>query len=60
VTWGASADADVGPLAPTLLVASHPLFAGRSGTPPEAETAGTMVTTVLAGVAREPLPRQPG
>jgi AcrR family transcriptional regulator len=49
-----AADADVGTLAPTLLGASHLLFADRKGTPPEPETVRKVVTTVLVGVMREP------
>ena len=49
-----AADADVGTLAPTLLGASHLLFADREGVPPEAEAVGKVVTTVIAGVVREP------
>jgi hypothetical protein len=52
-----AADADVGTLAPTLLGASHLLFADRQGVPPEAGAVRKVVTTVLAGVAREPTPR---
>ena len=49
-----AADADVGTLAPTLLGASHQLFADREGTPPDAGTVERVVTTVIAGVVREP------
>jgi AcrR family transcriptional regulator len=45
-----AADADVGTLAPTLIGAAHLLFAGRDGTPPEAEAVSKVVTTVIAGV----------
>jgi AcrR family transcriptional regulator len=47
-----AAGADVDTLAPTLLGATHLLFAGRDGTPPEAEAVGKVVTTVIAGVVR--------
>jgi AcrR family transcriptional regulator len=43
-------DADVDTLAPTLLGASHLLFADRKGTPPEAGAVHKVVTTVIAGV----------
>ena len=49
-----AADADVDTLAPTLLGAAHLLFAGREGTPPEAEAVRKVVTTVIAGVTHEP------
>ncbi|WP_169948496.1 TetR/AcrR family transcriptional regulator [Microbispora sp. H11081] len=48
-----AADADVGTLAPTLLGASHLLFADRDGGPPQAEAVHRMVTTVIAGVVRD-------
>jgi AcrR family transcriptional regulator len=51
-----AADADVGTLAPTLIGAGHLLFADRKGTPPEAEAVHKVVTTVIAGVVREPPP----
>jgi AcrR family transcriptional regulator len=51
-----AADADVGTLALTLIGAGHLLFADRKGTPPQAEAVCKMVTTVIAGVAREPRP----
>jgi AcrR family transcriptional regulator len=44
-------DADVGTLAPALLGASHLLFAGRKGIPPDEEAVRKVVTTVIAGVA---------
>ena len=47
-----SADADVDTLAPTLLGATHLLFAGRDGPPPEPEAVRKVVTTVIAGVER--------
>ena len=45
-----AADADVDTLAPTLIGAGHLLFAGREGTPPEAEDVNRVVATVIAGV----------
>lgn len=51
-----AADADVDTLALTLIGAGHLLFAGRKGTPPEAEAVTKMVTTVIADVVQEPLP----
>jgi AcrR family transcriptional regulator len=45
-------DADVDTLAPTLLGAAHLLFAGRDGTPPQAEAVRKVVATVIAGVVR--------
>ena len=45
-----AADADVGTLAPTLLGATHLLFAGRDSPPPEPEAVHKVVTTVIAGV----------
>jgi AcrR family transcriptional regulator len=47
-----AAEADVDTLAPTLLGAAHLLFAGRDGTPPEAEAVRKVVTAVIAGVVR--------
>jgi AcrR family transcriptional regulator len=49
-----AADADVDALAPMLIGAVHLLFADRKGTPPEAGAVRKVVTTVLAGVVREP------
>ena len=49
-----AADADVGTLAPTLLGATHLLFADRDGTPPEPEAVRKVVTTVIGGAIREP------
>ena len=49
-----AAGADVGTLAPTLIGAGHLLFADRTGTPPDATTVRRVVTTVIAGVVREP------
>jgi AcrR family transcriptional regulator len=49
-----AADADVGTLAPTLLGAAHLLFADREGTRPDAGAVEKVVTTVIAGVVREP------
>jgi hypothetical protein len=51
-----AADADVGTLAPMLIGTGHLLFAGREGTPPDAEAVRKVVTTAIAGVVREPLP----
>lgn len=45
-----AADADVDTLAPTLIGAGHLLFAGRQGTPPEAEAVHKMVSAVIASV----------
>ncbi|MET7849874.1 TetR/AcrR family transcriptional regulator [Streptomyces avermitilis] len=49
-----AADADIGTLAPTLIGAGHLLFADREGTPPTAAAVDKVVTTVIAGVVREP------
>jgi AcrR family transcriptional regulator len=49
-----AADADIGTLAPTLLGASHLLFADREGIRPDAEAVEKVVTTVIAGAVREP------
>ncbi|WP_432926565.1 TetR/AcrR family transcriptional regulator [Microbispora sp. CA-135349] len=46
-------DADVDTLAPTLLGASHLLFADRDGGPPQADAVHRMVTTVISGVVRD-------
>ena len=51
-----AADADVGTLAPTLLGASHLLFADRTGAAPEPEAVRKVVTTVIAGVIRDDIP----
>jgi AcrR family transcriptional regulator len=51
-----AADADIGTLAPTLLGAVHLLFADRQGAPPEAGAVRKVMTTVIAGVVREPSP----
>ena len=51
-----AADADVDTLAPTLIGAGHLLFADRTSAPPEAGAVRKMVTTVIAGVVREPPP----
>ncbi|MEU0298273.1 TetR/AcrR family transcriptional regulator [Streptomyces sp. NPDC006175] len=48
------ADADIGTLAPTLIGAGHLLFADRDNPSPGADAVHRMVTTVLAGVIREP------
>jgi AcrR family transcriptional regulator len=50
-----AADADVDTLAPTLIGAGHLLFADRKGATPEAAAVRKMVTSVIAGVAQEPL-----
>ena len=52
-------DADVGTLAATLVGAGHLLFADRNGAPPAAEAVRKMVTAVIAGAVREPVPRSP-
>jgi AcrR family transcriptional regulator len=49
-----SADADINTLAPTLIGAEHLLFADRKGGPPEADAVHKIVTTIIAGVVREP------
>ncbi|MEV4159975.1 TetR/AcrR family transcriptional regulator [Nonomuraea dietziae] len=49
-----AADADVDTLAPTLIGAGHLLFADREVARPEAEAVHKVVTTVIAGVLREP------
>ncbi|SEG84856.1 DNA-binding transcriptional regulator, AcrR family [Thermomonospora echinospora] len=51
-----AADADVDTLAAMLIGAGHLLFADRKGAPPQAEAVHKMVTTVIAGVTREPSP----
>ena len=48
-----AADADVGTLAPTLLGASHLLFADRTGAAPEPEAVRKVVTAVIASIARD-------
>jgi hypothetical protein len=45
-----TADADADTLAAMLIGAGHLLFAGRHGTPPEADAVRKVVTTALAGV----------
>lgn len=47
-----SPGADVDTLAPTLLGASHLLFADRTGTPPTADAVRKMVSGVVAGVVQ--------
>ena len=37
-----------------LIGTGHLLFAGREGTPPEAEAVDKVVTTVIAGAVRRP------
>jgi hypothetical protein len=44
----------VDPVAPMLIGTGHLLFAGREGTPPEAEAVHKVVTTVIAGVVQGP------
>jgi AcrR family transcriptional regulator len=51
-----AADTDLDTLAPTLIGTGHLLFADREGTPPETGAVRKIVTTVIAGAAREPLP----
>lgn len=51
-----AAEADVDTLALMLIGTGHLLFAGREDDPPDAEAVGTVVTTVIAGVVRGPLP----
>ncbi len=51
-----TADADVDTLAPTLIGAGHLIFADRKGAPPEPGAVQKVVTTVMAGVVREPRP----
>jgi AcrR family transcriptional regulator len=51
-----AADADVDTLAAMLIGTGHLLFAGREGTPPEPDAVHKVVTTVIAGVVREPRP----
>ena len=52
--------ADVATLAPTLLGASHLLFAGGDPSPPDPEAVQRTVTTVLASVLRDPARARPG
>jgi AcrR family transcriptional regulator len=49
-------EADIATLALTLIGAGHLLFAGREGTPPEAEDVRKVVVTVIAAVVRDPYP----
>jgi AcrR family transcriptional regulator len=51
-----AADSDVDTLAAMLIGAGHLLFADRRGAPPETGTVRKVVTTVIAGVVREPRP----
>lgn len=51
-----TADADVDTLAAMLVGTGHLLFAGRGDTPPEVGALRKMVTTVIAGAARDPRP----
>ncbi|GAA1941487.1 TetR/AcrR family transcriptional regulator [Amycolatopsis minnesotensis] len=48
-----AADADIDTLAPTLIGGGHLAFADRSSGPPGTEDVHRMVTTVIAGVARD-------
>jgi AcrR family transcriptional regulator len=52
--------ADVDTLAPTLLGASHLLFADRKGTPPDQGAVRKVVATVIAGVAQDSTARHAG
>lgn len=47
-------DADIDTLAPMLIGTGHLMFAGREAIPPEAGAVHRVVTTVVAGVVREP------
>jgi AcrR family transcriptional regulator len=49
-----SEDADADTLAAMLIGGGHLLFAGRHGTPPEADAVRKVVTTALAGVLPPP------
>jgi AcrR family transcriptional regulator len=49
-------EADIATLAPTLIGAAHLLFAGREGAAPDAEAVRKVVTAVIAGAVRDPLP----
>jgi hypothetical protein len=49
-----TADADIDMLAPMLIGTGHLLFAGREGTPPQAEAVHKAVTTAIAGAVQEP------
>ena len=51
-----AAAADLGTLAPTLLGASHLLFADRTGAAPEPGDVRKVVTAVIAGVVRDDIP----
>jgi AcrR family transcriptional regulator len=51
-----AAGADVGTLAPTLLGASHLLFADRKGITPGPEDVRKVVTTVIAGIVGDDIP----
>ncbi len=52
--------ADVATLAPTLLGASHLLFAGGDPSPPDPGAVHRTVTTVLASALRDPARARPG
>ncbi|MET0135996.1 MAG: TetR/AcrR family transcriptional regulator [Kibdelosporangium sp.] len=49
-----AADADIDTLAPTLIGSGHLQFADRNSAAPAADAVRKMVTTVIAGVVREP------
>jgi AcrR family transcriptional regulator len=51
-----AADADVDTLAATLIGTGHLLFADRKGAPPGTAAVHKVVTTVIAGVVRQPQP----
>jgi hypothetical protein len=57
IVRSAAAEADVGTLAPTLLGASHLLFADRADAAPGPEAVRRVVATVIAGVVRDEIPR---
>ncbi|HEU5032263.1 MAG TPA: TetR family transcriptional regulator [Spirillospora sp.] len=48
-----AADADIDTLAPMLVGAGHLVFADRTGPRPDAEAVRKVVTTTIAGVARD-------
>jgi len=51
-----ASEADVDMLAPMLIGTAHLLFADRSVTPPEPDAVRKVVSNVIAGVVRDPLP----
>ncbi|WP_432097198.1 TetR/AcrR family transcriptional regulator [Streptomyces sp. bgisy100] len=51
-----AADADVDTLALTLIGSGHLLFAGREGTPPEADAVGRVIASVIAGAVPDRAP----